>query len=134
MTYETATATCNVNYWVMPITVGRRMNSEDFITAQDVINAGCSAFEVTKSQLVSGLRKRELVMFRDVIMYVMRMKVKIRNKKGERVKIPFKAIGRLFNRDHTSVMHAINKINDDLTVPAYRQERNELIMSVIKYL
>lgn len=134
MTYETATATCNVNYWVMPITVGKRMNPEQFITAQDVINAGCSAFGVTKLQLVSGLRKRDLVMFRDIIMYVMRKHVKVRNKKGNTIPIPFKMIGNLFDRDHSSAMHAVEKIKNDLTVPAYRQETNELIMSVIKYL
>lgn len=134
MTYETATATCNVNYWQTPLIISKSIPQEEFITAQDVINAGCNAFNIKKLDLFSGCRKRKLVTARDIIMYVIRMKVKVLDKKGERIKISFKAIGDLFNRDHTSALHAIRKIYNDLSIPAYRQETNELIMSVIKYL
>lgn len=118
MTYELATATCAVNYWVAPIRI------MDEATPLRIINATCLAFDVTQLELISTNRKRKLVRARFICMYVMKKKLQLSLKK----------IGWLFNRDHTTVMWAIKKIDDDLSVPAYRQETNELINAVIKYL
>lgn len=134
MTYEFETATCKVNFWHEPLVMHKAITPDNFLTLQDVLNAGCEAFNVTRLQLISKDRKKELVRARYVTMYVMRLKVKVRNKRDKLKEISLKAIGRLFNRDHTTVLHGIDVIDDDLSVPAYRQETNELINSVIKYL
>jgi chromosomal replication initiator protein len=116
--YETITATCNVNYWVMPITL------QKVITAQSIIDATCTAFEINKVALLSRKRSRNLVKARFICMHIL----------SEKLKISLSKIGDLFHRHHTTVIYALAKIKNDLSVPAYRQETNELIKNVIKFL
>jgi chromosomal replication initiation ATPase DnaA len=57
-------------------------------------------------------------------MYVMKMKLKI----------SLKQIGRYFGKDHTTVIHAIRKIDNELSIAAYRAEIKQLINAVIELL
>lgn len=133
--YTTPTQTLDINFWITPVVANRESNTEKrFITAQDVINATCRAFDVLKSALISKSRKKELVRSRYICMHVMRENVKVLDKKKHLKQISFKQIGSYFERDHTTVIHAIDTIENDLSVPAYRFEVNQKINEVINLL
>lgn len=61
----------------------------------------CTQFGVTRQQLFSKSRRREMVEARHVTMYLMR-KYKLFGS--------LKMIGKYFNRDHTTVLHALNNV------------------------
>lgn len=61
----------------------------------------CIQFGVTRQQLFSKSRRREMVEARHVTMYLMR-KYKLFGS--------LKMIGKYFNRDHTTVLHALNNV------------------------
>lgn len=74
------------------------------IPPDSVIAAVCEYFGVTRSDLVGQKRNREVVVPRQIAMYLLRTMVDM--------SLP--AIGALFGgRDHTTAMHACNKIKED---------------------
>lgn len=77
------------------------------ITTKQVLLIVAEYFNVTIESLTSSSRKKELVTPRQIAMYVMR----------EEMGASYPAIGQeLGGRDHTTAMHAYNKIVQDLTV------------------
>lgn len=72
---------------------------------EDVIRAACNHFDVSKTDMLSARRDRQIVIPRQVAMYVART-VTLQSQP---------AIGAKFgNRDHTTVLHAVGKIRDAL--------------------
>jgi hypothetical protein len=75
------------------------------LTIEDIITVACRAFEIPKELILSKSRKRELVQVRQLIAYVCR----------ENLKINLSIIGKkLGNRDHSTVIHACQTIQDFL--------------------
>ncbi len=73
------------------------------ITAKVVIEATAEMFGLSVEELIGKSRSRPLVTARQVAMYVLR----------EMTDFSYPAIGRAFgDRDHTTVMHAVNKISE----------------------
>jgi len=71
------------------------------MTIADVMKVVCEHFDVTIDQLKSKRRTQDLALARQVAMYIAR----------EEIGAPLTKIGREFGgRDHTTVMHACNKI------------------------
>lgn len=71
----------------------------------DVIKAVATHFHLTQSALKGKSRVKHLVMARHLTMFVMK----------QELSMPLVEIGRWFSgRDHTSVIHAINKVNQEL--------------------
>lgn len=71
------------------------------LTAKKIITAVASYFEIKTSDLTGACRKKELVVPRQITMYLMR----------EEIKSSYPNIGQeLGGRDHTTAMHAYNKI------------------------
>lgn len=94
------------------------------ITPFDVIQATCKVFQIERWQLLSKNRRRKFVRARFLCMYIMRMKLKL----------TLAEIAAEFNRDHTTVMHALTIINNELSVSAYKNELNKSIEQVIELL
>ena len=70
-------------------------------TIADAMNVSCEHYRVTIDQLKSKRRTQDLVLARQVAMYLAR----------EKVGVSLNQIGRAFgNRDHTTVLHACHKI------------------------
>lgn len=65
----------------------------------DVIN---DYFDTTTDMLIKKCRKREIVWPRQVAMYFM----------AYFTQMPLKGIGIIFNKDHTTVIHAVQVVND----------------------
>lgn len=73
------------------------------ISPRRLIEAACRYYEISTEDLNGKSRKRELVIPRQVIMYLLR----------EEAKSSFPAIGQeIGQRDHTTAMHAFEKIKD----------------------
>lgn len=116
--YNTPTTTCAVNYWRNPLTIIKR------VSAQNIITASCQAFKVSKVDLLSKCKKKELVRARAICIFII----------DQRLKMKPKGIAQLFNRDRTTALHAIQTIKDDLSIPAYRQRTIEEIRAVSEFL
>lgn len=73
---------------------------------KDIIEKICEFYEISPSAITSKSRKQEFVLARQMIMYVMR----------ECLDISFATIGaKMGGRDHTTTMHACEKIKKRLT-------------------
>jgi len=81
------------------------------LTAKNILNEVSKFYDITLDQLTGSSRKKELVVPRQICMYIMR----------EDLKASFPNIGQeLGGRDHTTAMHAYEKIKDEI-------EKNEKI-------
>ncbi|MBN2087718.1 chromosomal replication initiator protein DnaA [Candidatus Peregrinibacteria bacterium] len=75
------------------------------VTIDSLIDSVSSYFSVPKSEVVGTSRARECMVPRQVIMYLAKTKLRMSLSK----------IGDLLgNRNHTTVMHSVNRINDQL--------------------
>lgn len=84
----------------------------------DIITIGCEHFKMSLDELKQKTRRREVVYPRQVLMTLMR----------ENTDLSYKQIGDLFgNRDHTTVIHSLNTINDlRFSDPTVKDEVNYL--------
>jgi len=71
-------------------------------TTQQVINDLCTHFKITEAQLFSKSRRRHICDARSMYIYWLR-----RN-----VRKTFTEIGAIFNYDHTTIMHAVTKVQN----------------------
>jgi chromosomal replication initiator protein len=74
------------------------------LTAQEIIKSVADFFEVPVNDLINRSRKKEVVEPRQIAMYLLR----------EILKLSYPHIGeKLGKRDHTTVIHACEKISKD---------------------
>ena len=77
------------------------------LTIDDILDKVCTHFSVTTSAVNSRSRKKDIVMARQVSMYMAQ----------KYTKMPASRIGKLVgNRDHSTVIHSCSKIEDRLKV------------------
>ena len=72
-------------------------------TPDDVINNICAVFGVEKYDLWSSSRTADLTMYRQIAMFDI---------KANKPSITLKGLGRIFNRDHTTVIYSIKQYED----------------------
>jgi chromosomal replication initiator protein len=86
------------------------------ISPKQVVRAVAEFYDIMEKDLVAKSRKKDIVKPRQVAMYLLR----------EELKYSFPAIGEKFGgRDHTTVMHACNKISKEIQDnPQFLQEVN----------
>jgi len=85
------------------------------VTVRTILEATSEAFDFTLEQITGGSRRRPLVDARQIAMYVTR----------NMTDLSYPEIGRAFgNRDHTTVIHAVRKIEHHMT------ERREIFDKV----
>ena len=76
------------------------------VTVKSILKATSEVFNFTLDQIISGSRRRPLVDARQIAMYVTR----------NMTDLSYPEIGRAFgNRDHTTVIHAVRKIEHHMT-------------------
>jgi len=81
------------------------INASPKITASDIINTVADFFEITPAEITNKSRKQGVVEPRQITMYLMR----------DLLKMSFPQIGeKLGKRDHTTVIHAYEKISQQL--------------------
>jgi len=92
----------------VPSVLKQRMTkSEKQQLASDILNTVSSYYGVTISELKGKCRKRTIVKPRQVIMFLLRTKARM----------VLSDIGDVMNRDHTTVIHSITCIQNDITHP-----------------
>lgn len=91
------------------------------IKIEDIISEVAKTYNVSESDIISNRRTASLVLARQVAMYIAR----------ETTDLSFKAIGESFGKDHTTVLHNVNKIDDFLKDRPYQKE---LVDDIIKNL
>lgn len=72
------------------------------VNSKDIISCICDHFSVTRKSLVSASRKKALVVPRHILMYLLRSELNL----------PYEEIGKLLGgRDHTTIIHGVEKVN-----------------------
>ena len=93
----------NLNYWIVPSVNNRKMTPKQRQSlCSEIIDKVCAYYGVSTEEVIGRSRFKEIVMARHMAIYIIRNKVKLK----------LKATGMLFNRDHTTVIHAIQNINN----------------------
>ncbi|MFH0818496.1 MAG: chromosomal replication initiator protein DnaA [Patescibacteria group bacterium] len=88
------------------------------LTSKQVITAVADYFDIKISDITGNCRKKELVTPRQIVMYIMR----------EEMNASYPSIGQeLGGRDHTTAMHAYNKIKNELEENEKLQQNINLI-------
>lgn len=72
----------------------------DLLKADGIVRDICTRYRMTRAHLESRRKSQRFAMARQEAMYEIRMATSL----------SFPKIGRLFNRDHTTVIHAVQKI------------------------
>lgn len=102
-----------------------RQNQQKIIRAkpQDIIKTVANHYRIKQSAVRGKRRSKELVKARHVAMYLLR----------NELQIPLEEIGQWFSgRDHSSVIHAIKKIEQDLIIDQnIQQDVSAMKMSLI---
>lgn len=105
------------SYYSVPGMKGSKLSIR--ITSKDIITMVCKTYGVEHEDLMKQCRQRELVFSRHLAMYLIR---KFTN-------LSVIKIGKLFNRDHTSVLHAQKMIQNYIDTDSFnkREEIQQLI-------
>ena len=95
------------------------------LTADKIINTVCEFFKVSREDIVSKKKPKEIVEPRQLCIYLI----------NDMLNIPLKAIGDLLGgRDHTTIMHARDKIGAQIkTNPHIRTLVNDIKSLLLKY-
>jgi chromosomal replication initiator protein len=89
---------------------------------KQIINSVSSFYNISGDALLNKNRKKENIKPRQIVMYLMR----------EDLKISYPSIGeKLGGRDHTTVMYACNKIDDELKSNKELEKELELIREIV---
>ena len=99
---------CNIDMMLVERVVKRAVKVDDMpLTIDDILDRVCRAYEVTPNAVKGRSRKKELVMPRQLTMYIA----------NKYTNIPATRIGKLVgSRDHSTVLHSIAKIEEMLAV------------------
>jgi chromosomal replication initiator protein len=88
-------------------------------TKEIIIREVCQKYNVSFETLKSKTREREIVFARQLAMYLIK----------KRTGLTFKKVGQLFNRDHTTAIHAVTSIENYIETDSFskRAEIMELL-------
>ena len=94
-------------------------NDKKIITPETIINMVAEQFDITPADIIGNKRSSKIVYPRQIAMYLCR----------NMLDIPLTQVGSYIgNRDHTTVIHGINKIQDDLET----SEQTQKIIATLK--
>lgn len=94
------------------------------IKVEKIISEVAKTYNVSEADILSNRRTSALVLARQVAMYIAR----------ETTDLSFKAIGESFGKDHTTVLHNVNKIEEFLRDKPYQKELvDDLIKNLISH-
>ncbi|MBO5102602.1 MAG: chromosomal replication initiator protein DnaA [Clostridia bacterium] len=78
--------------------------SDEKLTHEKIINAVCKYFTIDQKELTGRKRNKEIVEPRQICIYLM----------WHQLAIPLATIGEIFGRDHTTIIHARDKIMEQI--------------------
>ena len=77
---------------------------QEELKADDIINCVCNYYKVSKTDLLSKKKTKEVALARQVGMYLVL----------DMMSLPQLTVGKIFSRDHATVIHARDKIERDM--------------------
>lgn len=77
---------------------------DESVDATRIIDTVCKFFNVKKEELLARKRTKNIAEARQVAMYLI----------SEMINIPLEAVGNIFGKDHSTVIYAKNKVQDDM--------------------
>lgn len=80
------------------------VSEKEAISADDILDTVCKYYNVSKSDLTGKKRNKEIVDPRQMSIYLI----------TELTDLPLTSIGSYFNKDHTTIMHARDKISAEI--------------------
>ena len=95
-----------MTYWTEPSRKLDKSLYNDQKHANQIINNICDFYSLTPAQIKGKCRLRGHIKGRFIAMYLLR----------RRTGLTLKEIGRMFHRDHTSIIHAIKTIDEVLSL------------------
>lgn len=109
---------CSMNYMCVPgIKEEYKAPILRVVTPEKIIEAVCGHLKLTEKDVLSRSRYKERVYARHIIFYLLRKKTKI----------TLKAAGELLHRDHTTVIHSIETLENLMcTEPDVRAEVDQI--------
>jgi chromosomal replication initiator protein len=107
--------------------LGKRGNEEDSlkkVSTEDVLEAVCKHFSIKKREILGQSRTRILAYPRQILMYLLRTSFNM----------PLEEVGRAVGgRDHTTVMHAVDKITNLASLNVNTREDISGIKKLLQY-
>lgn len=94
------------------------------LTVEDIQKQVVSYYKIKLSDLIGSSRAREVVFPRQIAMYLCR----------QFLDVPYQSIGTKFNKDHSTVMHSVGKVESMLLENRNVQEEVEILKKMIKDL
>lgn len=94
------------------------------LTIEDIQKQVVSFYKIKMNDLVGSSRAREVVFPRQIAMYLCR----------QFLDVPYESIGTKFNKDHSTVMHSVGKVENMLLENKNVQEEVEILKKMIKNL
>jgi chromosomal replication initiator protein len=96
-----------MDYWAIPSIRKQKLNPRQReAIANEIIAKVCTYYNITNEEIRGKKRYRTIVTARHMSMFLIRT----------RLKLKLKAIGDLYGRDHSTVMHGISSIQDQSDV------------------
>ena len=89
-----------LSYWEAPIVLYKKDVTR--IKTDNIIEDVCKVYKIELADLMSNRRFRELVEPRQVLFYILHKKLKIKSTK----------VGKMFNKNHATVLHGSNNIQN----------------------
>lgn len=112
-----------MNYMCVPgIKEQYRSINAPMITPDKIIEIVCDHFKLAVKEVQSRSRVREFVYARNIIFYLLR----------KHTKMSLKSSGELFGRDHTTVIHGIETLNNLMYTDTDVRSEVELIEEKVK--
>ena len=96
-----------MNYWTMPsVRERQRIMKERLNYADNIVKEVCQYYSINADQVKGKSRLRDIVKARFMSIYLIKTETDF----------TLNAIGRMFNRHHSTILHSINTINNTLTI------------------
>lgn len=107
-----------MHYYVIP-GVPRVERTND---PERILKAICTYLDLLPNEVVSKCRIPEFVFARQVAYYIFRLRLNMR----------YMHIAKFFGRDHTTVIHALSSLKDELSVDIEKRNKFYTILNSIK--
>jgi chromosomal replication initiator protein len=109
-----------MNYWIVPSVLKLNLTkNEKEQLANDIIDTVSNYYGISIKDIKGRCRKRKIVKPRQVIMFLLRTKARMN----------LSDIGDIMNRDHTTVIHSITCVQNDISHP-YDDSLEKDIMNI----
>lgn len=92
------------------------------ITKKDIVGSVIGFFEITKEDLMSKSRKKKVALPRQITMFLFKRELKM----------SYPEIGEYFKKDHTTALHAFNKISKDIATNSKTNSDIDYILKTLR--